>query len=66
MLLDGKSIGRHDFTVADSTNSVDVIGHARFDKRFAGFVVYHYEHWDHEGWSDSCLCRLAPTDCAHW
>ena len=58
VLLDGKSIGRHDFTVEDSTNSIDVIGHARFDVRFAGFVVYQYEHWDHEGWSDGCLSRI--------
>jgi tetratricopeptide (TPR) repeat protein len=46
VLLDGKSIGRQDFTVEDSTNSVDVIGHARFDERFAGFVVYQYEVLD--------------------
>lgn len=58
VLLDGKSIGRHDFTVEDGANSIDVIGHARFDVRFAGFVVYQYEHWDHEGWSDGCLSRI--------
>jgi len=63
VLLDGKSIGRHDFTVEDSTNSIDVIGHVRFDVRFAGFVVYQYEHWNHEGWSDGCLSRIdAPTN----
>ncbi len=58
VLLDGKSIGRHDFTVEDSINSIDVIGHARFHVRFAGFVVYQYEHWDHEGWSDGCQSRI--------
>lgn len=63
VLLDGKPIGFHDFSVTAAGGDRDVTGHTRFEVRVLHVPVYHYEHWDRESWHAGCLTRIdARTD----
>jgi len=63
VLLDGKPIGEHRFTVTGSGSERAVHSVARFEVKFFGVTVYTYQHEARERWQDGCLGTLdAKTD----
>ena len=55
VLLDGKEIGTHTFTVVQEGNTRSVQSRAEFDVRFLFFTAYSYEHTNVEQWTGNCL-----------
>jgi hypothetical protein len=58
VLLDGRPIGEHDFTVSGARGSEQVETNARFSVRAWFVPVYGYVHQDTEFWRDGCLVRM--------
>ncbi len=58
MLLDGKPIGEHDFTVTGARGSETVQTNARFTVKALFVPVYGYVHQDTEHWHDGCLVGM--------
>lgn len=58
VLLDGKRIGTHDFTVTGSADEARVRTHATFKVTALRIPLYHYEHEDQESWRGGCLARM--------
>jgi hypothetical protein len=58
VLLDGRPIGRHDFTVTGTEAASEVVSHARFVVTLLRIPVYRYEHEDHERWQNGCLVQM--------
>ena len=56
--LDGRPIGRHDFTVQGSAPDARVESHARFKVTALLIPFYSYEHWDRETWRGGCLSQI--------
>ena len=61
VLLDGKPIGFHRFTLQDTGSGVRVDGHARFVVKLLGLKVFDYDHRISEQWDGACLERLEAT-----
>jgi hypothetical protein len=66
VLLDGKPIGEHRFTlttpIGDGTQRT-LVSDAAFAVRFLGVTVYRYRHHATESWRGDCLASLdAATD----
>jgi hypothetical protein len=59
VLLDGKRIGVHDFTVTVHAAQTDVVTEAHFKVKAAFISLYQYDHEDHEVWQGSCLARIS-------
>ncbi len=59
VLLDGKHIGEHDFTIAQRGDEVAVDTRAHFKVGVAFIPVYSYDHQDHEVWRNGCLFTLS-------
>jgi hypothetical protein len=58
VLLDGRPIGEHDFTVSGPPGSETVQTHARFRVTAFFVPVYGYVHQDSEFWRDGCLAHI--------
>ena len=58
VLLDGKPVGEHDFTVSGEPGSEQVRSRARFTVKALFIPVYGYDHEDAEVWRDGCLARM--------
>jgi len=59
VLLDGREIGRHRFTLAGAGEGVVLRSEAQFDVRVLFISAYRYEHEAVEQWQDGCLQSLA-------
>ncbi|MEF7615949.1 DUF6134 family protein [Aquincola sp. MAHUQ-54] len=63
VLLDGKPVGQHRFTVTSQGQERRVNSTASFDVKWLGFTVYRYRHEARERWQGDCLAELqARTD----
>jgi Domain of unknown function (DUF6134) len=63
VLLDGRPIGQHRFTVSDQGEERRVTSQANFAVRILGFSAYEYRHTAVEQWRGDCLTELtAATD----
>jgi hypothetical protein len=65
VLLDGKPIGQHRFSLAAAEDSSErtLISEATFAVRWLGMTVYRYQHRAVERWRGGCLAALeADTD----
>jgi hypothetical protein len=63
VLLDGKPIGSHRFTLDTRGDTQVLHSEARFDVKLLSFTVYRYRHEAIEQWQDGCLTGLqASTD----
>lgn len=58
VLLDGKRIGEHDFSVVRHSGEVDVTIEAHFKVKALFIPLYHYDHEDREVWRGGCLARI--------
>lgn len=58
VLLDGREIGSHDFTVSGGTDKTEVDSQASFRLSALLIPLYRYEHHDHESWRGGCLSRI--------
>ena len=62
VLLNDKPIGEHRVTVIDAGNGEKrVQGHARYQVKILGFVVFDYDHQHQEVWQAGCLKSLRST-----
>lgn len=61
VLLDGKPIGFHRFTLQDTGTGLRVEGHANFVVKLLGLKVFDYDHRVAEEWRNGCLARLDAT-----
>lgn len=59
VLLDGREIGRHRFTLEGSGQGVVLRSDAQFDVRVLFISAYRYVHEAVERWQDGCLRSLA-------
>ena len=59
VLLDGKPIGTHRFTVVSRGDERDVTSDARFDVKVLFVNAYRYRHRATERWRGGCLASLA-------
>lgn len=59
VLLDGREIGRHRFTLEGSGQGVVLRSDAQFDVRVLFISAYRYAHAAEERWQDGCLRSLA-------
>ena len=63
VMLDGKPIGRHRYSVTPQGERREVRSDADFEVRVLGFVAYRYRHQARERWQRDCLSALdAHTD----
>lgn len=63
VLLDGRAIGMHRFTVAAADGWRDIESDARFDVRWLGLTLHRYRHRASERWQGDCLRELrSETD----
>jgi hypothetical protein len=63
VLLDGKPIGHHHFTLQQGGDARTLKSEARFDVKLLGLTVYSYRHTATEHWQGGCLAELdARTD----
>lgn len=58
VLLDGRAIGRHVFSVRESEGLQQVTSEARFDVRILFIPAWRYDHRAVERWDDGCLRSL--------
>ena len=58
VLLDGREVGRHQFTVRDSGEQRELRSEARFDVRMLFVSVHRYQHEAVERWQGNCLQSL--------
>ena len=61
VLLDGKSIGEHRFSVAGPGDARRVVSEASFSVKLLGLTVYRYRHRAVENWRGDCLIELNAT-----
>ena len=58
VLLDGREVGRHVFSVRDSDGQRRVTSEARFDVRILFIPAWRYDHRAVESWEEGCLRAL--------
>jgi Family of unknown function (DUF6134) len=58
VLLDGREIGRHSYSVRQDDGMQVITSEARFDVRFLFMTAWSYEHHAIERWDDGCLRSL--------
>ncbi len=58
VLLDGREIGRHEFTLRETGGVVQLQSDARFDVRFLFISAWSYVHQAVERWDGDCLQSL--------
>lgn len=59
VLLDGREVGSHRYTLEPSGADILLRSAARFDVRFLFVTAYRYDHDAEERWQDGCLKSLA-------
>lgn len=59
VLLDGREIGRHRYTLAGAGEGVVLRSEAQFDVRVLFISAFRYVHEAIERWQDGCLLSLA-------
>jgi hypothetical protein len=59
VLLDGREIGRHRYTLQGAGAGVELRSEAQFDVRVLFISAYRYVHEAVERWQDGCLQSLA-------
>lgn len=59
VLLDGREIGRHRYTLQDAGEGAVLTSQAQFDVRVLFISAYRYVHQAEERWQDGCLRSLA-------
>jgi len=59
VLLDGREIGRHRYTLQGAGEGVVLTSEAQFDVRLLFISAYRYVHEAVERWQDGCLQSLA-------
>lgn len=63
VLLDGATIGEHQFELQSDGAQRKVMGTAAFDVKLLGITLHRYRHKDSEAWADDCLVAMnASTD----
>lgn len=65
VLLDGKKIGYHDFSVSEVDGVQTVTTEARFDVKLLFVNVYRYRHKNTEVWRDNCLTSISADTAAN-
>ena len=58
VLLDGRRIGEHDFTLAQAGDHAEVRSQARFSVSALFVPLYRYQHESRESWRSGCLQRI--------
>jgi hypothetical protein len=61
VMLDGKPIGRHRFSVTKQGDERKVLSEADFAVKFLGITAYRYRHRAAEEWNGDCLVGLTST-----
>ncbi len=61
VLLDGKPIGSHVFTLRDKGGLQELTSQADFRVKVVGITLYRYEHLAVEQWRDGCLISMQAT-----
>jgi hypothetical protein len=61
VMLDGKPIGEHDFTLSGTDDAREVETRAHFVVTVLRVPVYRYDHVDHERWRGGCLAQIDAT-----
>lgn len=59
VLLDGKAIGYHVFSINDRESHKELVSEARFNVKLLFITAYRYAHDSREQWRDGCLERIA-------
>jgi hypothetical protein len=59
VLLDGRPIGEHRFTLSETHGERELRSEARFDVTVLGISLYRYRHEAVERWAGGCLASLA-------
>jgi Family of unknown function (DUF6134) len=59
VLLDGRRIGEHDFSLVRRGDETVIDSEAHFRVRAAFIPLYHYDHRDHEVWRRGCLAIIS-------
>ena len=63
VLLDGKEIGYHNYSLVDEDGVQRLSAEAEFAVRFLFITAYRYEHVNHETWQGDCLKQIeSETD----
>ena len=58
VLLDGKNIGYHEFSVREEEGRQILETKAEFDVRFLFVTAYRYRHQNTEAWQNNCLQEI--------
>lgn len=58
VLLDGKDIGHHRFTLLDTGAEQRMESEASFDARILMLLKFKYRHTNNEVWRDDCLAEI--------
>lgn len=61
VLLDGKRIGFHEFTLRDEGGQQILQTEAEFDVKFLFVTAFRYRHQNIEIWNDGCLASIDAT-----
>lgn len=61
VLLDGKPIGQHSFSLVENNGQTQVKSQANFAVKFLGFTAYRYQHNNTETWQGACLSRMQAS-----
>jgi hypothetical protein len=65
VLLEGRDIGQHQFTVHATGEAREVVSGARFDVRVLSLPAYRYQHEARELWKGDCLHSIASRTDAN-
>lgn len=61
VLLDGKPIGQHSFSLVENNGQTQVKTNANFAVKILGFTAYRYQHNNTETWQGACLSRMQAS-----
>jgi len=59
VLLDGRRIGEHDFSLVRHGEETVIDSEAHFKVKAAFIPLYHFDHQDHEVWRNGCLAAIS-------
>ena len=61
VLLDGKPIGQHSFSLVENNGQTQIKTNANFAVKILGFTAYRYQHNNTETWQGACLSRMQAS-----
>ena len=61
VLLDGKPIGQHSFSLVENNGQAQIKTNANFAVKILGFTAYRYQHNNTETWQGACLSRMQAS-----